>query len=107
MGIHLLAAETAFSAGGDAGNQNMVAFFVGCHSRADGLDNAHTFMSENASGGAGWHVTFQNMQVCPADRGFGNAHNRVSLGENAGNRALFNSAFMGSEIDKGFHGMVS
>ena len=80
MRIHRLAAVDAFAAGADAGDQNTVARLESRDGGADGLDDAHAFMTENAAGLAGRDVAFENMQIGAADRGLGDPDDGVAYG---------------------------
>ena len=52
MGIHPAAAIIAFAAGGDAGNENVIALMEGSDAGAGFLDHADPFVTEDAPGRA-------------------------------------------------------
>ena len=61
MGIHLLAAETAFATTGDAGDHHLVSLVEVRDGGANFVDHADTLVAQNAAFSDGGHVSFQNV----------------------------------------------
>ena len=68
MRKHALAAEFAFAAGADAGNQHAVARLERGHRRADQVDHADALVAQNAARGATGQIAFEDVQIGAANR---------------------------------------
>jgi hypothetical protein len=103
MRIHSPPAVIAFAAGGNAGNQDMVARLEAGTGRADLINDAHAFMAKNAARRATRHIPFQDMKIGSANRGPGDLHDGVAGSLDDGFWPIFQSLETGTMIDKGFH----
>jgi hypothetical protein len=106
MGVETSATVFAFAAGGNAGNQDMVSRFEGRDAGAHCIDDPDTFVPEDAAGRAGWHVTFQYMQVRAADCRLHHLDDGVSRRLDFRLGTIFERFVPGSMVDKRFHGNV-
>ena len=68
--VHAFAAKIAATAGADTGDENPVARFESRDASAHGVHNANPLMPKHRAGFARGHVTFENMQIGTANRGF-------------------------------------
>ena len=103
MGIHLLAAIFALAAGGDAGDQHVVAGLEGRDGRPDRLDDADALVAEDAARLAGGHVALEDVQVGAADRRLGDLDDRVGGRRDFRLRMVLQGFLARALIDKGFH----
>ena len=99
----MLSAIFTFTAGADAGDQDPVARFEGRDGRADFVDDADAFMTENAPRLAGRHVTLEDVQVGPADRGLHDFDDRIRRSCNLRLCVIFQSLFARPSINEGLH----
>src|SRR5690349_4224961 len=72
-------------------------------SRADIVNDADAFVTENTTRLASRHIPFEDMQVGSADRRTRDSHDGVGRMGNGRHRAIFQCAFPGAVIDERFH----
>src|ERR1700691_1698170 len=104
MRIHLLAAIDAFSAGANAGDQNMIARLKYCDGGTDLIDNTDAFMAQNTAGLATWQIPFEDVKIGATNRRFGDLDDCVRRRRDFGPRAVYQSFLANSLIDKRLHG---
>src|SRR5690554_1635931 len=74
MGIDAALTVVATPAGGDAGNQHLVANLDVTYAVTHFFDHSDAFVAESATFRDRWHIAFQNVQVGAANGGMGDAH---------------------------------
>ncbi len=75
--IELFFTVIAFSAGGDTGNKDFVAFLKVSYRFAHFFHNTHSFVSQNPSRSYSRHISFQDMQVGSANGRFYHFYNHI------------------------------
>jgi hypothetical protein len=103
MGIHATAAIVAFPTGRDAGDENAVSGAEGRDAVANGVDNADSFMSQDATWRATRHVALENMQISATDGRLDDLHHRIARRPDLRLWPVFKTLKAGSMIDKRFH----
>src|SRR5271156_5826733 len=103
MGIHLLAAISALPTRADARDQYALSRFERGHAWAYLVDDARTFMAENAPRLAGRDVALENVQVRAADRGLADPDDGVGGGVDHRLGSFFNRFLAWAKIDERFH----
>ena len=106
MRVHLLPAEIASSARGDAGDQDPVTGAKGRHPGPDLGHHADALVTEDAALRHRRHIALQDVKVRSANRGGRDADNRIGrvLEHRAG--SFFPGAPTGTAIDQAVHSCV-
>src|SRR5690554_3755587 len=65
MGIDAALAVVATAAGGDAGNQHLIANFDVGYTVTNFFNHSHAFVAESTAFRDRWHIAFQNVEVVP------------------------------------------
>ena len=106
MRVHATTAIVAFSAGRDARHDYAIAGVKRGDCRADLVDHADAFVTENAAGRAGRHVTLEDMQVGAADRGLDDFDDGIRRRGDLRLRTILDGFLAGSIVDEGLHGIL-
>ena len=103
VGVHGLLAEVAAEAGGDAGDDDLLADLELRDGRAHLIDDPDALVPENAPVGHGGQVALENVQVGPADRRGGDADDRVRRLLDRRPRLALPGVLAGTVVDERFH----
>jgi len=70
---------------------------------ADGVDDPHALVAEDSPRRAGRDIALEDVQICPADRGLDNPHDRVPRRLKLGLGSIFQRLLPGPAVHQGFH----
>jgi hypothetical protein len=106
MRVHLLPAEIASTARSNARDEDSVTGVKGRHTGSDLGHHADALVTKDTALGHRRHVAFQDMKIRSADRGGGDADDRIGRLLEDGLGTLFPGAPTGTAIDQAVHSGV-
>ena len=103
MRIHSLPAILAGGTRADTGNQDMLSLLESPHGVANLIDYPHSLVPQYRSWCAGRNISFADMQIRAADRGFRELDNCIGGLADLGLWTFFEFDITHGAIDKCFH----